>query len=187
MLYQPVVLDEVSVLSKQEDSSNHIIWECSLFERDYNSGFPLVRLNNNALAENGIKRNEWISITSRTNGKVIYRIAKGSGSLFSGLCRGCMMIDAEGAFELGVDALRDENGLRETEGKFVYLADGNASGDRSQLYSADWDIRKASMIGCIRANLQHPDRGYRVSMQVAFIGLALGFLGLVAGILGLVL
>ena len=176
----------MSSLLKQGDSSNHIIWECSLFERDYNSDSPLVRLNNKTLAENGIKRNEWISITSRTNRKVIYRIAKGSGNLFSGLNKGCMMIDAEGAFELGVDELRDEKGLRKTEGEFVYLADGKDSDERRQLYSADWEIRKASMMDCIRANLQHPDRGYRVSMQVAFIGLMLGFLGFVVGVLGLV-
>lgn len=169
-------------MHKERDSVSHIIRECSLFSEDMNAKTPLVRLNNSAFKENGIKSGDWISITSRINGKTIYRIARGESAGSKGLLEGFIMIDMKGAFTLGVDELRDANGCRETDRRKVISADG---AEEQKLFSANWDIKKASLFDRIRANLQHPNRGHRVSMQVAFIGLLLGFLGLVVGVAGL--
>lgn len=55
----------------------HITGEASLFDGDFLSGDPMVRLNNGVFSRIGAKTGSWIKITSHTNGRSVYRIARG--------------------------------------------------------------------------------------------------------------
>lgn len=159
-----------------------IKWEASLFEGDYNTGIPMIRLNNSVFGMMGTHAGTWIKITSISSKKTIYRIGRGSNKSIGGLEKDVAMIDCDGAFGLGVSSLKGTDGKRPVRDRSVENVD---TGEESKAYKADWAICRAGFLDSVRANLEHPDRGYRTSMQVAFVGLAIGFLGLLIGAISL--
>lgn len=164
-----------------EAPSVHVDWEAHLFDEDYSSGVPIVKLSNSAFRHSGLKPNEWAKIISRTNGRIVYRVAKGCGMSCKGLTEDAVMLDAAACYDLGVRELVDENGVRPKAGRSVT---NKYTGEEKELYSADWDIVPASRIEQVKALWRHPDKGYQVSMQIALLGLAIGVLGLLTGLVG---
>lgn len=159
-----------------------IEWETTYLETDSEFSYPLIRLSNNAYKRIGARCGEWLKIEAKSSGKVIYRIGRGCPNRVSGLKSNMAMLDANGAFELGVMSLLGEDGTRPRIENAIKVEGEDEDWD---VYSADWVISKASFIGRIKAQLRHPDRGYRASMQIAFISLAVGILGFLMGLIGL--
>lgn len=161
--------------------SLHIDWEAHLFDEDYSSGIPIVKLSNSAFQHSALKPNEWAKITSRTNGKIVYRVAKGCGMSCKGLTEDAAMLDAAACYDLGVRELVNECGVRPKAGRSVT---NKYTGEEKELYSADWDIGPASKMEQVKALWGHPDKGYQVSMQIALLSLGVGVLGLLTGLMG---
>lgn len=163
-----------------------IKWEAWLFEDDLNCGVPLVRIHNSLFKEIGASPNSWVKIKSNVNGKVIYRIARGCNDQIEGVYKDTMMVDYMGACDLGIYDLKNKQNVRERRTKPIirYDSHNDEALEEMSAYQADWSVSKANFTDCIKANCQHPDRGYRVSMQVAFIGVGIGVLSLITSVIG---
>ena len=140
-----------------------------------------MKLSNSAFQHSALKPNEWAKITSRTNGKIVYRVAKGCGMSCKGLTEDAAMLDAAACYDLGVRELVNECGVRSKAGRSVT---NKYTGEEKELYSADWDIGPASKMEQVKALWGHPDKGYQVSMQIALLSLGVGVLGLLTGLMG---
>lgn len=55
--------------------------EAGLFPWDYSKRIPLVRIDGRVMSSAGIKRNEWIAIRPKGDGRTIYRKAQGCGNI----------------------------------------------------------------------------------------------------------
>lgn len=162
----------------------HITGEASLFDGDFLSGDPMVRLNNGVFSRIGAKTGSWIKITSRTNGRSVYRIARGCGRSITYLPMDTVMIDMAACYELGVTGLVGSDGCREKTGRTIL---NKHTQEANEAYVADWDIRCATPLEQIEAVWRHPDRGYQVSIQIALVSLLVGVLGFVVGLAGMVI
>lgn len=161
-----------------------IKWEATYLDRDAESSLPLVRLCSDVFKGGEIVCGTWVRIKSNTNHKVIYRIAKGCPKGVSGLDKDTIMVNTEDVFALGADELVDSNGRRIIRGKDICIED-ISNKTIQKVYSADWTVSMASLVDGLRAQWCHPDRGYRASMQIAYISLAVGVLGFITGLLGI--
>lgn len=163
----------------------NICWEASLFESDYNSGAPIARLHNHSFSEMNTHSGTWLKVYSKSSGKTIYRIGRGCAGNIAGLGKNVIMIDYYGATQLGVMNLVGKDGNREQSPTEIVSKIDGKDVERRAAYKADWEVTKANFVECIIANCKHPDRGYRVSIQIAFIGLAIGILSFFVSLISL--
>lgn len=157
-----------------------IKWEAPLPEDDLARGIPIIRICNNVFKQPEFNAGDWVKITSLINNKSIYRIAVGCNHSVRGMTLNTAMLDFAGVVELGTMTLTDEEtGKRTTRPESLTTS---RTEEPSTVYAANWIIRPTSKLERIKAVCKHPDKGYQISMQVAFVSLLLGILGFIIGI-----
>ncbi len=126
--------------------------------------FSVVRVYNRHLKALG-GRNAWVKLES--NSSVIYRMIKASKSS-PGFTSSAIETDYDSLLELGqIDASNEP--------------------DENKFYPCKLTISPISRFGRFKAYWNHPDYGYRISMQISLVSLLLGFVGLLLGLLGVII